>query len=375
MKVMMIGCDLHDKSMLVKTAIDAKEQIGTRSFSNDPPGRHELVVWLRERAEREGVERIVLAYEASGQGFGLCDLLTDHGIECYVLAPTKMAVTPASRHRKTDERDALKILEVLKGYVLAGNSLPSVCVPDRTLRDDRDLLRTRGDLVQKLTTVRTQVRTLLKRHDVRSPEGLGCGWTKAFELWLSWLAGAGPHPLQPQRRDECSPLGPGARAALVSLLRQLEFLEEELSRVMAAIRKLAASARYAPLVRELTALEGVGLVTAMVFLTELGDPRRFRNRRQVAAYFGLAPSSYESGTQDDRKGHITRQGSPRVRQVLCQAAWVRVQKHPGDRHWYERIKLKNPKKKKVAVVALMRRLSVLMWHRSLEAAQRTSTAA
>ena len=108
---------------------------------------------------------------------------------------------------------------------------------------------------------------------------------------------------------------------------------------------------------------GVGVLTALVFLTELGDVARFANRRQVASYLGLSPTSNESGEATDRKGHITRQGSSRVRKVLCQATWSRVRNDPEEKVVYERIKAKNPKKKKVAVVAAMRRLAVRMWYR------------
>jgi transposase len=117
----------------------------------------------------------------------------------------------------------------------------------------------------------------------------------------------------------------------------------------------------------LAKLCGVGVLTAIVFLTELGDLSRFANRRQIAAYLGLAPSSHESGGQQDRKGHITHQGSYRVRKVLCQATWSRVRSSEQEKAVYERIKAKNPKKAKIAVVAGMRRLAVQMWHRACEA--------
>ena len=104
----------------------------------------------------------------------------------------------------------------------------------------------------------------------------------------------------------------------------------------------------------------------MVFLTELGDLSRFANRRQLAAYLGLVPRSFESGNASDRKGHITHQGSSRVRKMLCQATWSRVRWDPQEKEAYGRIAAKNPKKKKIAVVASMRRLAVRMWHRGRE---------
>ena len=82
---------------------------------------------------------------------------------------------------------------------------------------------------------------------------------------------------------------------------------------------------------------------------------------------GLTPSSDESGEHADRKGHITRVGSPSVRKILCQAAWSRVQHDKHEREFYLRLVAKNPKKKKIALVACMRRLAVRLWHVGLQA--------
>jgi hypothetical protein len=156
---------------------------------------------------------------------------------------------------------------------------------------------------------------------------------------------------------------------LASLLRQLRFLEEEQVRLDQQLVSLANAPRYAAAIQEMGKLCGVGALTALVFLTELGDLRRFANRRQIAAYVGLVPASHESGEAHDRKGHITRQGSSRVRKVLCQATWSRVRYDAEEKAAYERIKARNPQHKKIAVVASMRRLAVRMWHRGLAAGE------
>ncbi len=109
------------------------------------------------------------------------------------------------------------------------------------------------------------------------------------------------------------------------------------------------------------------MLTAMVFLTEMGDMDRFANRREVGAYLGLTPSANESGESSDRKGHITKHGSPRVRGVLCQAAWIWVRLDPARTGFCHRIIARNPNCKKKALVAAMRRLGILMWHRAQEA--------
>lgn len=356
-KCIMIGCDLHDASMLLKIAVD-REEPETRTVKNTVPGRQAMIADLLKRAQALGGARVVFAYEASGQGFGLYDELTEAGIECYVLAPTKITRSRRQRSQKTDEKDALHLLELLRAHLLAGNALPAVWVPDRQTRDERELVRMRLDVGEKITAVKTQVQSLLKCYALRRPQQVGTGWTRRF--W-AWLHGQATGPCQ-------GPWGAGGKAALASLLRQLCWLEEEQGRLDQGVAALAWSPRYAAAIAAMTQLCGVGVLTALVFLTEMGDLRRFANRRQVGAYLGLVPSSNESGEANDRKGHITHQGSCRVRKVLCQATWARVRHDAEEKAAYERIKSKNPKHKKIAVVASMRRLSVRMWHRGQAAA-------
>ena len=353
--IVICGADVHDNSITARIAIN-KEEPETRIFSYTNQGRKSMLDYLKFIASKHGAERIVLAYEASSLGFGLCDEGWDAGIECYVLAPTKMPQSEEQRKRKTDKRDAQKILEQARGHVLAGNELAKVWIPDHQTRDDREVLRMRLEVADKLTEARTQVRTLLKRNKVEKPQGVGKAWTVSDCRWLRGLAKGG------------NDLAQGARTALASLLRQIAALEEEIKKLDEAIVALAATDRYRAaaeaLVKELT---GVAVLTAMVFLTELGDLRRFRNRKKVGAYLGVVPTSAESGEDNDHKGHITRQGPARVRKVLCQAAWARIAFNKEEQKVHARIVEKNPKKKKIATVACMRRLAIRMWRMALEA--------
>ena len=353
--IVICGADVHDNSITARIAIN-KEEPETRIFSYTNQGRKSMLDYLKFIASKHGAERIVLAYEASSLGFGLCDEGWDAGIECYVLAPTKMPQSEEQRKRKTDKRDAQKILEQVRGHVLAGNELAKVWIPDHQTRDDREVLRMRLEVADKLTEARTQVRTLLKRNKVEKPQGVGKAWTVSDCRWLRGLAKGG------------NDLAQGARTALASLLRQIAALEEEIKKLDEAIVALAATDRYRAaaeaLVKELT---GVAVLTAMVFLTELGDLRRFRNRKKVGAYLGVVPTSAESGEDNDHKGHITRQGPARVRKVLCQAAWARIAFNKEEQKVHARIVEKNPKKKKIATVACMRRLAIRMWRMALEA--------
>jgi len=354
-KIVICGADVHDNSITSRIAVN-KDVPETRVFRYTAKGRKSLFQYLKFVARTHGTEQIVMAYEASSLGFGLCDEARDAGIECYVLAPTKMPQSEEQGKRKTDARDAQKILEQLRGHLLAGNELAKVWIPDPQTRDDREVVRMRLEVADKLSAARTQVRTLLKRNKVEKSKEVGQAWTISDRQWLQRLAEPGHE------------LALGGRVALASLLRQIAALEAEIQKLDDVVKTLATTDRYRVAVEALdTQLTGVAVLTAMVFLTELGDLRRFRNRKKVGAFLGVVPSSHESGESNDRKGHITRQGPARVRKVLCQAAWARIAFDKEEHKVHARIVAKNPKKKKIATVACMRRLGVRMWRIALEA--------
>ena len=347
----MVGCDLHDKSMLLKIGVGSAEPL-VRSWGTDASARRSMIQDLLRRGEQAGASRLVFAYEACGFGFRLHDELTAAGIETYVLAPSKMERSPKHRRGKTDEKDAQRIQELVRSFVLAGVTLPKVWVPDPATRDDRELVRRRLAVAEDCSAAQTRIRWLLKGSGVESLPG---SWT--LDYW--------------QRLHELTEgkLAPGASAALSSLMRQTQWLWEELERLEAQVLALSQAPRYAAVVAALRRQKGVGVLTAMVYATEIGDFSRFVNRQQVGAFLGLVPSSYESGPDDDHKGHITRQGPSRVRKVLCQAVWSAIRVVPQERQAYDRLVQRNPKHKKIAVVARMRALGVRLWHAGLEAQQ------
>ena len=343
-KVIMVGCDLHDANLMLMLGDGPGESL-KRCFRNCPERIDAMIDWLKQFAARAAADRIIFAYEASSQGFGLCDQLRQAGIECYVIAPTHLPKTAKCRKNKTDEKDAMMLLELLRGHVLGGNKLPTVCVPGHQMRQDREIVRARLDARDKASAVKTQIISLLKRNAVRPPAGCTRRWTRAHRAWLGDLA-----------------LPLGIRLHLDSLLRQLHALEEEIHALDQAVKNLSEQPRYAAVVRALTGLTGVGVLTAMVFLTEVGQMNRFTNRRKLASYLGLAPSSHASGQRSDRQGHITRQGPARVRRALCQAVWIQIRYDARARAAHERIARGSKQRRKIATVALMRQLAVRLWH-------------
>jgi transposase len=327
--------------------------LGRRSFDNGSDGWMAMASYLKERARQCHGAKIALAYEAGPHGAGLHDFLTGQGISCYMFAPTKMQRSSKMCKQKTDAGDAEALLETLRAHLLAGNKLPNVWVPDPQLRDDREIVRGLLDARVKLRKAHTQVQSLLKRWNVKKPASVGKSWTQTHRCWLRGLSGG------------TTPLGTGTQAQLASLLRQGEALESEARLLEEAMVRLAVLDRYRDSVQALDAEVGVGVLTAMVFLTELGDPARFPNRRKVAAYFGLVPSCHDTGVRTDCKGHITRQGSARVRWVICQAYHAEARTDPKEKERYGRLAERNPKRKRIAVVAGMRRKVIRLWHVAL----------
>jgi len=349
------GIDMHDNSLVCRVAV-GRGEAETKRYSNSESGRGRCFKDLAAKAAQYGGADIVVAYEASTQGFCFYDDCRDNGIECFILAPTKMRKSKKDMKKKNDENDAQLILETLRGYVLAGNKLPAIWIADDETRADRQTVRARLDLGFKLTGVKTQVRTLLKGNRLSKPDGMGSSWTKPYRSWLKSLC-----------MDRAS------WPALATLMRQIDSLEREIKIVNEQIETLSLTPRYEAASRALVEqITGVGLLTAMVFLTEMGDLSRFANRQKVGAFLGLVPTSNESGESSDRKGHITREGSARLRRVLCQATWARVRLDPGESTVYKRNVSRNLKRKKIAVVASMRRLGILMWHVGLEAQQKAN---
>src|SRR5262245_16367340 len=348
MNVISVGCDSHEKTLVNKVAVnrEAPEQL---NVSGRRSGRQKLIAVLKRKAQEIGGARIVVAYEASSQGFVFYDELKAAGIECHVLAPTKIERSHQQKLNKADKKDDKRLLDIVRSHVLAGTELPAVWVPDPQTRDDRETVRTRDDISDKQRIVKTQIQMLLKRWALEKPSELRGTRSQGYRQWLQALS-------------EDRSRGTGFRTTLSSLIRQLEFVEGELERLDQAIGDLSEQPHLKPIVDALDAECGVGRLGAAMYATETADFGRFRRRQQIGAYWGMTPSSNESGDIQDRKGHITRHGSARVRRFLCQAYWVRIKHDPHEREVYQRLVAKNPKRKKIAIVAGMRRLAVRLWH-------------
>lgn len=303
---------------------------------------------LKRLRKAIGDKAVWAAYEASSCGWEVHDVLTEGGWKVSVLAPTHIARSVKGRKRKTDKEDAIAILEVLMSHGELGTKLPAVWVPSPRVRDDREVVRRRLAVAEKLGRVKAEIRSLLRMHRVKGSDAVKENWSGKHRAWLKGLVG------------EKSPYTGSVKRSLESQLRELEFWIEEVAKMQKEVETLAEEEAYRRPVEKMTEVQGVGTVTAMTFLLELGDVHRFQNRRQIGSYLGLVPTSHESGENQDRKGRISRMGPPRIRKVLNQAVWSRVAHDEAFRQKYGPLAKRKGGKK--AIVAMMRRMGIELWH-------------
>lgn len=337
-QVTYVGLDVHMKfTVAVWKTAHGEERYAVVDTS--PEGFAKL-------ARLIGTGAVWAAYEASGVGWGTHDHLVAKGWKVSVLPPTHLPHTSRTRKTKTDLRDARMIQGVLMAHGELGTELATVWIPDMETREDRELVRRRLSLAEYVAQLKPQIRSLLTMQQIKKPESIKTAWSKQYLAWLKGVAGSEQVPAS-------------VRAALGSQLRQLNFLMEELKTLESQIEELARKERYARRVERMRQQKGVGLLTSMGMLVELGDPLRFSNRRKLSSYLGLVPSMHDSA-ETERRGHISRMGPARIRKLLNQAAWAAVKHDPRWKECFEQLGGRRGKKR--AIVAIMRKLAIELWH-------------
>lgn len=261
----------------------------------------------------------------------------DAGVEMSldVLDARKLRVI-AESVSKCDKLDAAVLNELARSNL----KLPAIYLPDDDVFALREHLRARADLVRVRTMLKNRVHALLHRRGLFCPQA-SMLFTAAGLRWLSEieLDGAG-------------------REIVDRYLAQIDSLDAALKESTASVQKLAKEQRWCRDCAILRTMPGVGLITAMTILAELGDIDRFASRAAVSNYAGLVPVRRDSN-EKHYSGHITRRGPAALRAVLVEAAWVSMARVPKYRQIHDRVS--NRRGKAVAIVAVARRMLEDSW--------------
>lgn len=322
-----IGLDVHKRMVNIAVRVN-----GTLVYNRMCPSAPKVILGLL-RPLRCAARKVV--YEAGPTGFGLYRALRAEGFPAHVVAPGKTP-RPANPGNKTDRLDCSMLAEYAEKDLLQ-----PVEVPTQEQEADRQIIRTRDQLMRKLRRVKQQIKSFLLQHGVDEPEGLA-NWSKEGIQGLRQLA-----------------LLPQLRLCLDVLLAELSKVGELLKQVEAKLRELAQSERHAQKHKLLRTHPGVGLLTAMNFLVELYQPERFEVPRQVALFVGLLPRVSQSG-ETRRDGPIIKAGRPWLRAMLVEAAWQWVRVDPRAQSLYRRL-VANTGSGRKAIVAVARQICVDLW--------------
>ena len=249
----------------------------------------------RVRKQRGEDTRFVCGYEAGCLGYSLYHKLTDHGVECVILAPSTMAEAPGNKI-KTDKRDAEKIARCL-----AYHQYKPVYVPDEEDDAVKEYIRMRDDVKAHLKETKQQIIAYYTRHGFQFDGS--SHWTQKHLNWVESL----------QFENSIH------QEVLREYLTVFYDLSEKVAVYDARIEELSHSERYAENVGKLCCFSGIATHTALSLLAEVGDFSRFRSAPQFAAYLGLVPGEHSSSDKQHRTG-ITKAGNSHLRRLLIESA-------------------------------------------------------
>lgn len=317
----------------------------------DVPGLLACLAELQRKAKaRTGSNfRIVSIQEAGLDGFWIHRILEREGIESYVVDPASIATSRRRRRAKTDKIDGEALVRALLAYK---RGEPRVCamlrVPTPEEEDRRRLVRERKALTNERVRHVNRVKGLLFGQGVSGYQPLNRDRRTRLEELLTGDGRPLPSALKAQISRELD--------RIELLIAQIKDVEQARDAMMLA----AQTSSPAPAL--LLNLKGIGPQFAAVIWSE-GLSRHFDNRRQVAAYAGLAPTPWQSGKVDRDQG-VSKSGNPRLRTTLIQMAWLWLRHQPDSAltAWFkERVTQNGGRQKSATIVALARKLLVAMW--------------
>ena len=328
------------KGALVAAGLDIGDK-ECQACGRDKSGK--VVLERKVKTSRAGLEgtfkalapcRIVV--EAGSQTRWIAKALLDMGHEVKVVDPRRMRRIYESDN-KSDVRDARELSEAALDR---WERLPEVRLRSKESQEKLSVLRTRDTLVRARTRLVNTARSLLKQYGIKVPK---CE-PEAFPKRASGLV---PEELL---------------VAGKALLEQIRLLNAQVKGLDGWIESQSAQDAR---IRCLRQIPGIGRVTAAAFVWTIDDPYRFKRSRSVGAYLGLRPKREQSG-ETDKQLPITKAGNRYLRALLVSAAQGIMRKKSKDtalKRFGLRLAERGGKRaKKIAAVALARKLAVLLHH-------------
>lgn len=349
-----VSLELSKSTWLVTALAPGSDKMSRHNVAGgDMAGLFVCFAELRRKAQvRDGrLYPLVVIQEAGLDGFWIDRVLSqEEWIESHVVDAASIAVSRRHRRAKTDRLDGEALIRTLMAYK---RGEPRVCsmvrVPTVEDEDRRRICRERKALVAERISHVNRIKGLLFSQGIRDYEPLKRDRRARLDMLQT---------------GDGRPLAGHLKAQIGRELDRLELLLEQLKTVEAARDTVMAAqtADAASPAALLLGIRGIGPEFAAILVGE-GLFRQFDNRRQLAAYAGLAPSPWKSGSIDREQG-VSKSGNPRLRMTMIQLSWLWIRYQPDSdlARWFEaRVARNGGRLRRTTIVALARKLLVALW--------------
>jgi transposase len=324
-----VGFDVHLKSWKVTIMT---EKLTHKTFSQ-PPSPEALHRYL-EKTFPGGTYHS--AYEAGFCGYWIHNKLKEFGVNSMVVNPADIPTTEKEKVQKDDARDSNKIARSLRN-----GDLKPIHVPSLKTLEDRGLVRTRATLVKDMTRYKNRIKSFLYFHGIEYPEVFAAPTTHWSNRFIKWL-------------EDIELSTPSGKASLNAFLTQSKNLRGSILQITKQIRELAKTDEYEKQQQLLRSIPGIGILTAMIILTEIETINRFATFDQLCGFIGLVPSTNTSG-EHEGVGDITPRGHSSLRTAIIESAWIAARRDPAlNKSYHDYCKRMEPNK---AIIRIARKLT------------------
>ena len=311
-----------------------------------------VLLRARGKAAQEGKPvRILSCYEAGLDGHWLHRWLSDNGIANHEIDASSIEVNRRARRAKTDRIDLGQLMRSFLAYLRGEVGVCSmVRVPTPEDEDRKRRTRERERLLKERTGHSNRIKGLLHGQGIRDARPL----KPSFLSDLDKLRTGDGRALPPRLRDEIR----REHERLLLVCKQIKTLEAENIAAHSTPAKGSVEAKAV----QLAQLQAIGPQIAQVLANEVFY-RDFRNRRQVGSCVGLTDTPYDSGASRRQQG-ISKAGNHRARTSAIELAWLWLRHQPDSelsRWFHERVGTAKGRIRKIAIVALARKLMVALW--------------
>lgn len=321
-----VGIDYHKKNWNVTILGDKYEH---KTMTTDPCPEH-LASYLTKHFPGGNYHAV---YEAGFSGFKTCRRLNELGVNCMVIHPADVPTTQKEKWQKVDRVDSRKLAKALRG-----RQFEPIHVPTPEQEADRALLRQRTRIMKDVSRIKNRIKSLLFQFGIDIPDRFTTyqsrHWSKVYIDWLRNL----------DTEQE------SLKLVINNYLDEGLMMRKQALAVNRKIRELSQTKRYKKWFELLISIPGIGLITAMNFLVQIGDIKRFLRFDQLCNYVGLVPSMHGSGDKMTT-GKLIKRGRKDLKIQLIEASWVAVRKDPALMAKFNELIKVMPKNKAIIKIA------------------------